>query len=436
MVSVFTRAAAFFAATIALFISIVPTPLHAKNDENISSRERSQIIDAIADLIEENYYDVEKASSIAGDLRRERTTKSFASSNTKIQFAAALTEFLHPFDGHFAVTWTDGEDILDHHDAGWDKIARRTNFGFEDVQVLPGNVGYIRLTSFEAPKIAAKTAVAAMGMVANTDALILDLTNNGGGEPEMVQLMLSYFIGPEPKQVGELYWRANDKLQQYWTQPFVPGERFLDRPLFVLGGAATASAAEMFIIQIKNHKRGKIVGQQTYGAGNAGEVFKPSTDFEIFISNGGQVHAKDVFDGVGIAPDVETSTGKELSHAQILSWTAILDTADDPLQISIIEWAQARLMAEIDPLPLTEMQMQASTGNFGDRHIVYRNSKLIYERGRRAPEILIPAPDDVFFLEGLPGIKINLLRDDEGQVTQMKMTWQDGHVESFPRRQP
>ncbi len=435
--SVFSgRAAGFCAALFLLWFSVGEAPALAKDDERISARERGKITETIATLIEDNYFDADKAASIAQALRDADTAEAFANAGTKVRFAAALTEFLHPYDGHFAVNWTDGAETPDHHDADWDKVARRANFGFEKVEILSGNVGYIRMTSFEAPKIAGKTAVAAMGMVANADALILDLTNNGGGEPEMVQLILSYLFDATPRQVGAVYWREKDQLQQFWTLPVVPGERFPDRPLYVLGGAGTASAAEMFMVQIKNHKRGDIIGQRTYGAGNAGEVFKPTDEFEIFIANGGPVRPQDIFDGVGVAPDLETASGEELSRALLLAWDEILKTARDPLQVNAINWAQARLKAELDPLPLSDEDMRGLTGEFGDRQIVIRDGKLIYERGRRAPEFLIPAGDDVFFLQNLRGIKIELSRNGDGNVTQMTMTWQDGHLEEFPRREP
>lgn len=433
--SVFSgRVTGFCAAIFILLVSASAAPAIAKDDERISAREKNKITAATAILIEDNYHDAEKAKAIADALREASETQVFAKAETKVQYAAALTEFLHPHDGHFAVIWTNGEETPDHHDANWDKVARRTNFGFEKVEILSGNVGYIRMRSFEAPKISAKTAAAAMGMVANADALILDLTNNGGGEPETVQLMLSYLFDTTPRQVGAVYWRENDQLRQYWTLPVVPGERFLDRPLYVLGGAGTASAAEMFMVQIRNHERGDLIGQRTYGAGNPGGVFKPTNEFEVFISNGGPVRPQDIFDGVGVAPDLETPTGEELSRALLLAWDAILETAKDPLQINAIDWAQARLKAELDPQPLSDDDMQGLAGDFGDRQIVIRDGRLIYERGRRAPEFLIAAGDDVFFLQNLPGIKIELLRNKDNDVTQMNMTWQDGHKEEFPRR--
>src|SRR5205085_3772593 len=68
---------------------------------------------------------------------------------------------------------------------------RQTNFGFEKVERLPGNVGYLDLRGFNPAQFAADTGAAAMNFLANTDALIIDLRRNGGGDPAMVAFLSS-----------------------------------------------------------------------------------------------------------------------------------------------------------------------------------------------------------------------------------------------------
>ena len=65
---------------------------------------------------------------------------------------------------------------------------RRRNFAFERVERLDGNVGYIDLRGFSGSTEASETAVAAMNFLAGTDALIFDLTRNGGGSPAMLSV--------------------------------------------------------------------------------------------------------------------------------------------------------------------------------------------------------------------------------------------------------
>lgn len=47
-----------------------------------------------------------------------------------------------------------------------------TNFSFEEIKILPGNVGYLKFNGFQDAINAGPTAVAAMNFLANTDALI------------------------------------------------------------------------------------------------------------------------------------------------------------------------------------------------------------------------------------------------------------------------
>ncbi|MGF1579213.1 MAG: hypothetical protein ACFCD0_07600, partial [Gemmataceae bacterium] len=79
-----------------------------------------------------------------------------------------------------------------------------------------------------------------------------------------------------------------------------------------------------------------------------------------------------------------------------------------------------RARAEQSPQKRTADQLRASTGDFGDRRIVYRGGALIYERGRRAPERLIVGPRDSYFPEGLPNVRIDLRRRG-GKVIRMRM---------------
>ncbi|WP_255589708.1 S41 family peptidase [Marinicella meishanensis] len=96
---------------------------------------------------------------------------------------------------------------------------RMNNFGFHQVKVMEGNVGYLDLRSFQGTDYAGDTAVAAMNFLGNTDALIIDLRQNGGGSPQMIQLISSYLFGPEPVHLNTFYRRATERYDQTWTLP-------------------------------------------------------------------------------------------------------------------------------------------------------------------------------------------------------------------------
>ena len=149
-------------------------------------------------------------------------------------------------------------------------ISASINFGFEKVERLKGNVGYIDLRGFTPAEFSAETIVAAMNFVANTDALIFDLRQNGGGDPATVALLSSYLFGPEPVHLNSLYWREGDTTHQWWTLPFVPGKRYAGKDVYVLTSKRTFSAAEEFTYNLKNLKRATIIGETTGGGAHPG----------------------------------------------------------------------------------------------------------------------------------------------------------------------
>ena len=72
------------------------------------------------------------------------------------------------------------------------------NCTFEKIQILPNNVGYLKLNSFPNTSVCRQKAVAAMASVNGADAVIFDLRDNGGGFGDMGMLIAAYlFDHPE-----------------------------------------------------------------------------------------------------------------------------------------------------------------------------------------------------------------------------------------------
>ena len=100
-----------------------------------------------------------------------------------------------------------------------------------------------------------------MNFIANTNALIIDIRKCGGGNPGMVALVSSYLFDGEPIHLNNLYWRDEDFTQQYWTLPYVPGNRFVDKPVYVLISSFTFSAGEEFSYNLKHLERATLIGE-------------------------------------------------------------------------------------------------------------------------------------------------------------------------------
>lgn len=203
------------------------------------------------------------------------------------------------------------------------KRRKEYNRGFNNVKVLDGNIGYIDLRGFTYFQEGKEFADAYMKLIANTDAVIIDLSQNGGGDPEMVKYLCSYFF-EGGVHLNSLYFREGDKTIDFYTEEEVDGRKMIDVPLFVITGEKTFSGAEEFSYNMQTQKRATLVGQTTGGGANPGGT-RPINEFlSVFIPTGKAINpiTKTNWEGTGVVPEVKTSANKAMSEAHELAKVA------------------------------------------------------------------------------------------------------------------
>jgi retinol-binding protein 3 len=190
----------------------------------------------------------------------------------------------------------------------------RTNFGFTKVEIRDGGIGYLKLDRFVPRELAEPTAIASMAKLASARAVVLDLRENPGGSPDMVSLLMSYFLGDKPQLIHASYWRAMNLSDSLWSHMRVPGERMTGRPLYVLTSRNTASAAEMFAYGARRLGVATLVGETTAGAGQGGMTYSVGEGVTLF-SPERKVLTGPGWEGVGVAPDVAVPADQALESA-------------------------------------------------------------------------------------------------------------------------
>jgi retinol-binding protein 3 len=206
----------------------------------IDAKDRQAIVEEIVAALDEVYVIPETARTMEERLRQRLGSGAADHQATRPAFAEQLTEDLRAVshDLHLGVRWEPADPQAAAHGMSPEErmawMARRENSCFREVKRLPGNVGYLKLDCFVPAHLAGSTAVAAMGFLAGSDALIFDLRENGGGYPSMVQLLISYLLSGEPIHLGSTYIRQGDRTEQHWTQAWLPGPRFTETPVYVL----------------------------------------------------------------------------------------------------------------------------------------------------------------------------------------------------------
>ena len=123
------------------------------------------------------------------------------------------------------------------------QMGRLDNFGIRRVERLDGNVGYLDVRRVPVPANAGPAIAAAMELVAGTYALIIDLRRNGGGSPEGVVLWCSYLLEEKPTHLNDIFHADTGETRQFWSLPYVPGTRYVDRPVYVLTSSGRSPAA-------------------------------------------------------------------------------------------------------------------------------------------------------------------------------------------------
>lgn len=191
----------------------------------IDAATRTQVIDAVLKELNDRYVFPEVAKQMETNIRQRIANKEYDSITSAEEFAKKLTADLQSVskDKHLRVNYSertlpvrqDRREPSEEEQARFEAEMKRINFAFERVERLPGNIGYIKLNNFFAPELGAETVAAAMNFVANTDALIIDLRENGGGDPAMVALICSYFFGDKPVHLNDLYFRPTDKTEEF-----------------------------------------------------------------------------------------------------------------------------------------------------------------------------------------------------------------------------
>jgi hypothetical protein len=292
----------------------------------IDAETRARVIDGAVAKLNESYVFPEAAKKMEESVRERQKRGEYDSVTDGDSFANMLTEHFQQVshDKHLRVSFNPFR-LPDAPGTGPDlaqirKQMERVNCGFEKVERLQRNVGYLKFNMFADPEVCGPTAVAAMNFLAHADAIIIDLRENGGGDPKMIALVSTYLFA-KPTHLNDLWERKSDTTQQYWTLPYVPGDRLDGKPAFVLTSKRTFSGAEEFSYNLKNLKRATIVGETTGGGAHPVRGQRIDEHFMIGVPFARAINpiSKTNWEGTGVEPDVKVPAAEALATAEKLA---------------------------------------------------------------------------------------------------------------------
>jgi hypothetical protein len=412
----------------------------------VDGAKKQAIVDEIATLLNKNYIFPETAKKIEDALRAKVKNGDFDALGDASSFAQAVSGVILDVskDRHtgFAYNPAMAEDMrrLDgRSEEEARKVrerrlleARRENFGFRRVERLPGNVGYLDFRMFASPDQAGATAVAAMNFLAYCDAIIVDLRQNGGGDPAQIQLISTYFFA-DPAHLNDLYYRAADTTENYWTLPYVPGPRAAGADLYILTSSRTFSGAEEFTYNMKNLKRATVIGETTGGGAHPTQPMIVQKDFILRVPFARAINpvSKTNWEGTGVTPDIAVPAAQALDKAYALAVEKLAAKATDPERKAEYEWITAGEKAKQAPPRVEAKVLKTYAGVYGERKVTFENGALFYQR--TGPKYrLLPMTETLFALDGLDTFRIEFVIKD-GKAVELVGHYDTGDRDSSPR---
>jgi hypothetical protein len=411
----------------------------------IPAPEKARAVNVLCERIEKFYAFAEGIQAVCTRLRAGLRHGRYPESLSGQEFARRVNEDLESVthDKHFHIAYDPAQAAaMAEPGAGGGSFYtpqiiqryRRLNYGILEVKVMAGNVGFLDLRDFFPLKWSAQRIVAAMDLLADCDALIIDLRGNGGGEDQTVTFLLSYFLPPgdSPVVFSTSHTRSDNSYYQSAAWPWVPGKALDSTPLYLLTSRSTFSGAEAFAFRLQALQRAVVVGERTRGGANPVEIQEILGAYVLFIPSSRTVSSLTGGDweGIGVRPDIEAPADKALAwaHEEALKRLA----AGDAGQRAYREWTLAGVRARNNPQRVPASLLREYAGSYGERAVHFIDGELFFQRGDRARLRMIAISQDTFMIDTLDHLRLRFARGGDG-AWRLESLSDDGGMTVYPR---
>jgi len=441
---------------LALFVFLAATPCLAQRrlavgqDDSMPATDelKAAAVDSVSWALNKTYVFEDVAKEMEKHLRRKLKSGEYDELETVQDFAHQLTADMREIssDRHLGVQFMSDELLEEYQQGDEDpdvahqlafERGRKRNFQFKKLEILDGNVGYLKLNGFNDTSLSGPTAIAAMNFLGYTDALIIDLTENGGGSPSLIQTIMAYLL-EDSTHLNSFYIRDGDSLQQFWSAPYVPGPSMEDVELYVLTSGHTFSAAEEFTYNVKNLERGTIVGETTGGGAHPVTSYLfSSLNMGMRVSFGRAINpvSGTNWEGTGVAPDIEVPADQAFDAAYLDALGKLRERDVSDEEAFVLDWAIVGLDARLNPVEVDVATLESYAGDYGPRHLRVEEGRLVYQRDDRDPFVATSMTETLFGFDALPYFRLEIVLGDDGAPVKLVGRYDNGHTDENPRDQ-
>lgn len=283
-------------------------------------------IDETARLITEHYIFPDVAEQVAA-LLRKRLGEGAYDVDSPQEAARLATADMQSVNGdrHLRLIFHADEVPAGQGEAAMASLQREfagALGGVPRVQVLDGGPALLELAPILFPlEWSAQHLAAALTLVADAPALLLDLRACRGGDPRTVAFVCSYLLDGHVHL--DTHCTDGDKVRkQSWTLPHVPGARFGGtKPLYVLTSGRTFSGGEELAYDLQQLGRAAIVGETTGGGAHPREgwTVHPHLEAAIPVARSLNPVSGTNWEGVGVVPDAAVPAADAQERALVMA---------------------------------------------------------------------------------------------------------------------
>lgn len=434
------RYARLSVACVGLFSSAAALPARSPSEITqappgilIDKRVRDEVLNSLAQALESRYVLPDMAKTLAAAVRAKHKAHAYEKVLTAPELARVLTNDLLSVahDKHLRVTFSSipmrpspagsvSPQMLDE--------LRKENGAIPKVEILEGNVGYMRVNGVPPVEAARSAVAAAFAFLHNTDALIIDDRGNGGGDPNTVAVYVSYLSVGKPFVVNTFHWREDNRVDEFKTTELGELSYGVKKPVFVLTSPMTFSGGEELAYDLQALKRAVIVGEVTGGGAHPVTPVMIGHQFEVAMPAGQGVNpiTGTDWERVGVLPDVPVAATAALGRAHALALDRLVSMTSDPVARAEIEGASMELetIEEAESGKGVRLSNSELVGAYAPESIAGTTVYIVEKAGRLmrlvdngVPEhALIHLNGNRYGLEGLPDGYVVSFRSNHGRV--------------------
>jgi len=416
---------------------------YAQENAKISGAEKEAIFEKAIDLMYKNYIFSDRVKRIEVTVKNKFRENSYKTQTRLFDFLEVLNKDFESSgnDHHLNIFYGPeyvkkikvAENIApgntSNTPAAFENMIKYENFFLKKIERLDGNIGYFKFNKFEELLYAKEAIISAMTFISNSSAIILDLTQNGGGSAETVHFLMNYFL-PDSTKLGFFKRRTNNEVVELWTTKDPVIKKIPDSvPLYIIVSKNTSSAAESLAYGLQQFKRATVIGEQTHGEGNPGKRFIINDILYIMIPTATNVNIKTgtSWEGTGVTPDIKIESTLALPRAILESCTLLENKISSKELKQVYQWMIPLYQSQLNPQTTKTEFVNSITGSYGGGSKIHPENGILYFMNKNGKYKMTYLTDNTFAIEGreyrlkFPGSKTT--------AGYYEAIWMDGGIE-------